>query len=158
MLFHQSVPNASQASRQSGGDRGGKLPWGCSHQALGGGGAIPRSNSSCGYGGAAHSASNGSSWLHSTPYWAGLGWPRGARSAFAHAYEVAMGDGTTLECIRREEPKLLLGDDGEPEALITQCTVAPMGQSPAGPDGPRLGAQWSTVLVVQPTNTDHRGP
>ena len=140
VLFHQSTPNASSASRQDGGDRGGKMPWGCSHPKLGMG--IPASNSSCGYGGATHSADNGTSWHYSTPYWTGLGWWQGTRSALAYTYEVAMKDGSTIECIRREEPKLLLGDDGQPQALITQCSMMPMGQSPPDANGHSFGTQW----------------
>ena len=63
-----------------------------------------------------------------------------------------MDDGSTIECIRREEPKLLLGDDGQPEALVTQCSMMPMGQSPPDASGHSYGTQWSTQLVVQPIN------
>ena len=171
MLFHQGNTNASLASKQDGGDSGGKLPWGCKHPRLGTG--IPASNSSCGYGGAAHSDSNGSRWVYvsaaapfsafwissgaaccaqSTPYWQGLGWEGDTRSSVAYTYEVVMDDGSTIECIRREEPKLLLGDDGQPEALVTQCSMMPMGQSPPDANGHSYGTQWSTQLDVQPIN------
>jgi hypothetical protein len=53
-----------------------------------------------------------------------------------------MKDGSTIECIRREEPKLLLGDDGQPQALITQCSMMPMGQSPPDANGHSFGTQW----------------
>ena len=149
-LFHQGNPNASSASRADGGDRGGKMPWGCAHLKLGTG--IPSSNSSWGYGGTVHSADNGTSWMYSTPYWQGLGWKEGTRSTVAYTYEVAMKDGSTIDCIRREEPKLLLGDDGQPEALITQCSMMPLGQSPPDANGHSYGTQWSTQLVVQPIN------
>jgi hypothetical protein len=151
MLFHQGNPNASSASRSDGGDRGGKMPWGCKHPELGTG--IPASNSSCGYGGAAHSA-DGTSWMYSSPSWQGLGWKEGTRSAVAYTYEVAMRDGSTISCIRREEPKLLLGDDNQPEALITQCSMMPMGESPPDANGHSYGTQWSTQLVMQPIHTD----
>ena len=98
LLFHQGNSNASSASRQYGGDRGGKLPWGCRHPQLGLG--IPASNSSCGYGGAAHSVNNGTSWVYSTTYWQGLGWTKSTRSAVAYTYEVVMDDGSMINCIR----------------------------------------------------------
>ena len=132
--------------------KGRPTPGGCAHGPIGG---VPAGNKSCGYGGAAHSSNNGSTWIYATNYWEGSGWLGGNRSAVAYSYTVLMDDGSTTECIRREEPKLLI-EDGEPAALVTQCSVAALGHTPPGhtprtnlPDGE---VEWSTVLVVQPIN------
>ena len=50
--------------------------------------------------------------------------------------------------------RLLLGEDGQLEVLITQCSMAPIGQSLPGATGRSYGMQWSTQLVVQPINSD----
>ena len=114
VLFHQGVPDAQS----------GEAPVGCDHKAEGG---VPASNSSCGYGGAAHSI-NGTEWVYATKYWRGLGWSSGSQSAVSYTYEVEMDDGSVINCIRREEPKMLI-EEGEPSALITQCSVAPIGHT-----------------------------
>jgi hypothetical protein len=142
VLFHQGLgglPGSSGESTAS-----------CKHPAEGG---IMASNSSCGYGGAAHSQ-NGSEWIYATSYWRGLGWSNNTRSAVAYDYSVAIDDGTTLDCIRREEPKLLI-EEGEPTALITQCSVMALGhtQPPFPKNAPKGEVEWSTVMVVQPINT-----
>lgn len=94
--------------------------------------------------------------MYSTEYWQGLGWSTGTRSAVAYEYAVDMDDGTTLNCIRREEPKLLIEpSSGEPSALITQCSVVALGHTlpPFPAHMPKGEVEWSTVLVVQPINT-----
>ena len=149
-LFHQGlpVPQSSKGTKL----KGRPTPGGCAHGPIGG---VPAGNKSCGYGGAAHSSNNGSTWIYATNYWEGSGWLGGNRSAVAYSYTVLMDDGSTTECIRREEPKLLI-EDGEPAALVTQCSVMALGHTPPGhtprtnlPDGE---VEWSTVLVVQPIN------
>ena len=139
VLFHQGLT----------GDHSGESTASCKHGREGG---VAASNSSCGYGGAAHSV-NGSEWIYATDRWTGLGWKDKTRSAVAYEYAVAMDDGTTIECIRREEPKLLI-EDGEPTALVTQCSVLPLGLTPPPypKNMPKAEVQWSTVLVVQPIN------
>lgn len=140
VLMHQGLNGPGQS---------GESTASCKHSAEGG---VEASNTSCGYGGAAHSQ-NGTKWIYSTKYWQGLGWSPETRSAVAYEYEVQMDDGTTLNCIRREEPKLLI-EAGEPTALITQCTVIPLGHTlpPYPPHMPTGEVMWSTVLVVQPIN------
>ena len=129
---------------------GGTATVGCRHSAIHG---IPASNTSCGYGGAAHSADNGSTWVYATKYWSGLGWTNNTRTSVAYDYDVLFTDGTTLGCIRREEPKLLI-EGGLPTALITQCTVASRGRTegPYPKAHPNGEVQWLTRLVVQPIN------
>ena len=148
VLFHQGLPRAPG---------GGTNTSGCNHSAIHG---IPASTKSCGYGGAAHSADNGSSWLYGTNYWQGLGWLNGTRTAVAYPYDLNFTDGgAPLGCIRREEPRVLLGSsgaaDGQPIALVTQCTVAPggMSQGPYPKSHPTGEVQWATQLMVQPINT-----
>ena len=142
VLFHQGLSKLPGAS--------GESTARCKHPAEGG---IAASNSSCGYGGAAHSQ-NGSEWIYATRYWQGLSWSNGTRSSVAYEYSVAMDDGMTLDCIRREEPKLLI-ENGEPSALITQCSVIALGHTlpPFPPSAPKGEVEWSTVMVVQPINT-----
>eukprot|EP01047_Picozoa_sp_COSAG01_P108055 COSAG01_NODE_37010_length_509_cov_3.070732_1_plen_137_part_10 len=61
------------------------------------------------YGGGAGSA-DGKSWDYNL-------------TRVAYEYDVDMDDGSVLHCSHREEPKVLLGADGQPTMLITQCTL-----------------------------------
>ena len=72
VLFHQGLPKTPS----------GEAPVGCDHKAEGG---VPASNSSCGYGGAAHSV-NGTEWVYATKYWGGLGWSSGTQSAVRETF------------------------------------------------------------------------
>ena len=71
----------------------------------------------------------------------------------AYPYTVEVEDGSTIDCIKREEPKVLV-EDGVPTLLITQCMLgaelpptAPSKQFPAGE------AQHLTRVIMQPINT-----
>jgi hypothetical protein len=143
-LFHQGLPTTA-----TGYSSGGPTSSGCQHGQIGG---IPASNTSCGFGGAAHSADNGTTWTYATKYWTGGGWLNGTKSSFVYAYETLMDGGSTINCLRREEPKLLI-EDGEPSALITQCSVTALGTTQPTKAHPEGEIEWSTVLIVQPINT-----
>ena len=146
VLFHQGLqtPGASGGSTAS-----------CKHPRQGG---VDASNTSCGYGGAAHSL-DGNQWLYATRYWQGVGWRNGTFSSVAYEYEVEMNDGTVMDCIRREEPKLLI-ENGEPTALITLCSVVALGhtQPPYPHNEPHGEPLWSTNVVVQPISTTAGDP
>lgn len=143
-LFHQGLPSTVAQGHLAMRPK----PWGCQHGKIGG---IPASNSSCGFGGAAHSSDNGATWMYATRYWTGGGWLNGTTSSFVYPYEVLMEDGSSINCQRREEPKLLI-EGGEPSALITQCTVMALGTTEPTKTHPQGEVEWSTVLVVQPIN------
>jgi hypothetical protein len=145
MIFHQAIPSAPG---------GGTATSGCNHTripATGNGTGIPASPKGCGYGASPKGCDNGSTWIYATPYWNGLGWKNGTRTAVAYEYDVDFNDGSVTNCIRREEPKLLL-EGGLPVALLTQCTLAPDGrtQGPYPASHPAGEVQWTTRLIVQP--------
>eukprot|EP01079_Euglenida_sp_SAG-EU17-18_P008757 gene8757-30_t len=91
-----------------------------------------------GYGGAAHSPD-------------GVRWDYDGTNR-AYPYTVQYEDGGSLECLKREEPKVLL-EDGVPTLLINQCTVSQNGTDPSPGPGKPAVPRYSTVVVVQPINT-----
>ena len=145
-LFHQGLPASQPGSSKLGATA--PTPSGCKHGPING---VPASNTSCGFGGAAHSADNGTTWTYANSYWTGGGWLGGNKSSFVYAYEALLDDDSTIECQRREEPKLLI-EGGEPTALISQCSVKALGTMLPTKAHPKGEVEWSTVLIVQPIN------
>eukprot|EP00039_Didymoeca_costata_P007434 m.99839 g.99839 ORF g.99839 m.99839 type:complete len:408 (+) comp13684_c0_seq2:136-1359(+) len=52
----------------------------------------------------------------------GLHWV--VRGTQPYSYTVPFSDGSQLQCVRREEPKLLFDDSGQPTHLVTVCAFA----------------------------------
>eukprot|EP01047_Picozoa_sp_COSAG01_P004668 COSAG01_NODE_155_length_23814_cov_12.061343_3_plen_539_part_00 len=95
------------------------------------------------YGGGAGSA-DGKSWDYNL-------------TRVAYEYDVDMDDGSVLHCSHREEPKVLLGADGQPTMLITQCTLPQaLPNTVPTPAFPRGEGQHITRVVMQPINTERK--
>ena len=71
--------------------------------------------------------------------------------------DVDVDDGSVLHCSHREEPKVLLGADGQPTMLITQCTLPQaLPNTVPTPAFPRGEGQHVTRVVMQPINTERK--
>ena len=91
-----------------------------------------------GWGGAAASPDFGRSWHFNF-------------SRLSYDYEVEFEDGSKLACVKREEPKVLLGEDGQPTMLVTVCRLPDKLPNTAPcPSFPSGEPQYVTRVVMQP--------
>jgi hypothetical protein len=91
-----------------------------------------------GWGGAAASPDFGRSWHFNI-------------SRLSYDYEVEFEDGSKLVCVKREEPKVLLGQDGQPTVLITVCRLPDQLPNTAlCPSYPSGEPHYVTRVVMQP--------
>ena len=95
-----------------------------------------------GWGGAAASADDG------------VSWPDYNRTRVAYPYLVHFDDGSSLQCAKREEPKVLLGDEGQPQMLITVCrTMDVLPNTRPTQPFPVGEPQYVSRVIMQRINT-----
>eukprot|EP00040_Diaphanoeca_grandis_P035514 m.223548 g.223548 ORF g.223548 m.223548 type:complete len:486 (-) comp33405_c1_seq1:185-1642(-) len=92
------------------------------------------------WGGASGSCDGGKTWDYTS-------------ARVVYDYNVTFADNSVLQCLRREEPKVLLNAHGLPALLITQCeVVGDLPKTPPTPQFPAGETQHVTRTIMQPIN------